>query len=329
MSRGAVPSATSALKARITQAWPWARPLGGVLILAALILWLGVDPFLDGVRAVDAPTLLLATALAGVTTLAAAWRWHVVAHRLHASLPLSTAVVACYRAQFLNVVLPGGILGDVERGVRHGREVQDVARGLRAVAWERAAGQVVLASLTTGAVLVARPFADLTPSLPSWAAPLAIVVTLAIVLALAGAGLLARTGIGVRATLVTVSDVRALVRPEALVSVLLASLVVIAGHVTTFWLAARAVGAAVPVAELVPLALLILLVAALPLNLAGWGPREGAAAWAFAGAGAGASQGLAVAVAYGALVFVATLPGALFLVRGRSRRTRAEMVTHG
>lgn len=320
MTRGAVAIVSPVAEARITRARRWARPLGGALILAAVLVWLGVDPFLDGLRAVDASTLLVATAIAGLTTLGAAWRWHLVAHRLQAPLPLQAAVAACYRAQFLNVVLPGGVLGDVDRGVRHGRDVQDVARGLRAVAWERVAGQVVLAALGAGAVLVARPFADVIPAVPSWVGPAVIVV------ALAGAAILARTGLGVRVTRVTVADARALARPGLLGKVLLASLVVLTGHVTTFWLAAHAVGVAVPVSELVPLALFILFVAALPLNLAGWGPREGAAAWAFAGAGAGANQGLAVAVAYGAMVFVATLPGAVLLfTRARERR---EVATH-
>ena len=39
--------------------------------------------------------------------------------------------------------------------------------------------------------------------------------------------------------------------------------------------------------------------AGLPLNLAGWGPREGMAAWAFAAAGSARRQGVATAVAYG------------------------------
>ena len=51
--------------------------------------------------------------------------------------------------------LPGGVLGDVHRGVRHGRDVGDVGRGLRAVAWERAAGQVVQVVLAVAVLLVA------------------------------------------------------------------------------------------------------------------------------------------------------------------------------
>ena len=68
--------------------------------------------------------------------------------------------------------------------------------------------------------------------------------------------------------------------------------------------------------ELLPLALVVLLAAAIPLNVAGWGPREGAAAWAFAAAGLGAAQGTTVAVVYGVLALVATLPGAVLLTRG-------------
>ena len=59
----------------------------------------------------------------------------------------------------------------------------------------------------------------------------------------------------------------------------------------------------------------MLLLAALP-NVGGWGPREGAAAWAFAAAGLGASLGVATAVVYGVMVLAASLPGAVVLVAG-------------
>ena len=71
-----------------------------------------------------------------------------------------------------------------------------------------------------------------------------------------------------------------------------------------------------PTTTLVPIALVVLVAAAVPLNVAGWGPREGAAAWAFAAAGLGAAAGASVAVAYGVLALLATLPG-----RRPARRT--------
>lgn len=95
--------------------------------------------------------------------------------------------------------------------------------------------------------------------------------------------------------------------------VLLASAVAASGHVVTFLIAARTAGVNATPLRLLPLALIVLVGAGLP-SIAGWGPREGVAAWAFGTAGLGPAQGVAVAVVYGVMVLVATLPGAIFLV---------------
>ena len=94
------------------------------------------------------------------------------------------------------------------------------------------------------------------------------------------------------------------------------SVAVFAGHVATFVIAARAVGVTESMPRLVPLAMFVLLVAPLPANVGGWGPREGAAAWTFAVAGLGGAQGVAAATAYGVLAAAASLPGAVVLVAG-------------
>src|SRR5581483_7878037 len=87
-----------------------------------------------------------------VTTVCCAWRWTIVARGLGICLPLPAAVAAYYRSLFLNLTLPGG--GDGLRGVSHGRDVQDVGRALRAVVWERTAGQAVQAVSTVVLLLV-------------------------------------------------------------------------------------------------------------------------------------------------------------------------------
>ncbi len=295
--------------------WRWVRPLGGAAILGVLVAGLGGGPVLDALRATDARALAVGAGIAAATTACAAWRWQLVARRLGVQLSMPSAVAACYRAQFLNVTLPGGVLGDVDRGVRHGREVDDLGRGLRAVAWERSSGQVVLVVTTVSVLLVARPFTPPSLVVPAWV----LVAGVALGGGLAWAARRGRAGVGARVARVAASDARALWAPTASVGILVASLAVVAGHVATFVLAARVVGVRLEVVELVPVALFVLLVSGVPLNLAGWGPREGAAAWAFAAAGLGASQGLAVAVAYGAIVVVAALPGAVLLLLGRSR----------
>jgi hypothetical protein len=93
--------------------------------------------------------------------------------------------------------------------------------------------------------------------------------------------------------------------------VAVASVAVLAGHVAMFLLAARVTGSDASAVVLLPLAVLALLAMSLPLNVGGWGPREGVTAWAFGAAGLGAGDGLAVAVVYGVLGFAASLPGVL------------------
>jgi hypothetical protein len=95
--------------------------------------------------------------------------------------------------------------------------------------------------------------------------------------------------------------------------VLLLSAVSVAGHLVVFLVAAESVGVALTPLQLVPVGALVLLGAAIPLSLAGWGPREGVAAWAFTAFGSSAADGLTVAVTFGVLAMVATLPGLLVL----------------
>jgi glycosyltransferase 2 family protein len=242
---------------------------GGVLILGVVLWWVGPEPFVEAVRSAGPVPLAAALVLTAVTTVCCAWRWRVLAHGLGVEVPLRDAVAAYYRSQFLNATLPGGVLGDVHRAVRHG--------ALPVVA-DRGSGQAVQV-VAAGAVLLLGP--------APWAS-----------------GLLAA---GV---------VAALVRwPQVVAASLLAS----AGHVLVFLVAARAAGTDATLTALVPLALLVLLAAAVPVNVAGWGPREGVAAWAFAAAGLGAAQGATVAVLYGVLALVATLPGGVLLARGAVR----------
>ena len=76
-------------------------------------------------------------------------------------------------------------------------------------------------------------------------------------------------------------------------------------------------------------ALIILAAMSIPLSLAGWGPREGVAAWAFAAVGLGAAAGITTAVVFGVMVLVASLPGAAVLLAERVRPAPSSEVVHG
>ena len=287
--------------------WAWARGVAGVGILAALLWRLGGGPVLAGLRLIDGWAVAAALVTGGLTTVCCAWRWRLVAGGLGVRLPLATAVAHCYRAVFLNATLPGGVLGDVHRAVRHGQDTGDVGRGIRAVVWERTAGQVVQIAIAVVVLL-------LLPSPVRGYLPAAIGVA---VVAGLGAVLLVRClpGRGPSRLARALRAARAEVRLGALsrrvwAGVLLASAVAVAGHLALFLVAAHTAGSTAAPARLVPLTLLALLAMGLPANIAGFGPREGVAAWAFAASGLPAADGLATAPVYGALVLVASLPGA-------------------
>jgi glycosyltransferase 2 family protein len=276
--------------------WRWVRVALPVATLAVVVWRVGTGPFADGLRTVDAGALAAAAGLAVVTTVCCAWRWRVVARGLGLELPLGAAVAAYYRSLFLNVTLPGGVVGDVHRGVSHAG-----APGLRAVAWERSAGQVVQAVLTVAVLL----------ALPSPVRSVVPLVLLGFVVVAAVAVLAGRVP---RWRALVARELRAgLLHRKAWPAVALASALVVAGHAATFVIAAKTAGATAAPERLLPLALLVLLAGALP-NVGGWGPREGVTAWAFAAAGLGASLGVATAVVYGVMSFAAALPGAAVLV---------------
>jgi glycosyltransferase 2 family protein len=281
----------------------WGRVVATGATLAVLVWRVGTGPFLDGVRSVDGRALGAAAIIALVTTVCCAWRWTLVAGGLGVRLSLPAAVAAYYRSQFLNVTLPGGIVGDVHRGVSHGREVHDVGDGLRAVAWERFAGQGVQTVITV-ALLLALP-SPVRSSVPLVALGLVVVTLVAVRL--------------LRARSVRVPKLTR----RAWLSVALASALVVGGHTITFIIAARTVGTAAPLSQMLPIALLVMTAMVLP-SAGGWGPREGVAAWAFGAAGLGAQHGVATAVVFGVIVFVASLPGAAVLAMAWFRDTRPE-----
>ncbi|MFI2190088.1 lysylphosphatidylglycerol synthase transmembrane domain-containing protein [Streptomyces sioyaensis] len=306
----------------------WLRMLAGLCILVALVWHLGSDAFVSGLRRIDAATLLAGLGIGLLTTVCSAWRWSLVARGLGLRLPLGRAVADYYRALFLNAALPGGVLGDVHRAVRHGRTSGDLGRGVRAVVLERTAGQLVL--LVAGAaVLLVRPSPVLAPVVRFLTSPGVALSVAAVAVLLTAAALRLRARRGASRAERAVRGMLAEVRQGLLgrgvwPGVALSSVAVLTGYLGMFVLAARVAGATAPIAELVPLVVLALLAMALPLNVGGWGPREGVAAWAFGAAGLGAAQGLTTAVIYGVLAFVASLPGAAVLLVRRSVTRRGE-----
>jgi uncharacterized membrane protein YbhN (UPF0104 family) len=295
------------------------RLAAGVTVLWFLWRQLGAAPFKDGLRAVTWPAVVAAGTLTALTTVCSAWRWRVVARALGVDIGLPGAVCAYYRSLFLNSVLPGGVLGDVNRAVTHGRQAGDVARGLRAVGWERLWGQVVQAVVTV-VVLLTLP-SPVRPALPYVLAGVAGLAGCA-ALVVRGAARRGRSRLARAARAVSADLRHGLLAPGVWPQATLASVLVVAGHTATFVIAARVAGSTAPLGELVALLMVVQTVVVIPLSIGGWGLREGAAAWAFAAAGLGAATGVTVATLYAVLMLIAVAPGAGLLLGDAVRRRR-------
>jgi glycosyltransferase 2 family protein len=299
--------------------WRWARYAASAATFTILVWRLGVSPFLDGIRTVDARALAAAVLLAVLTTVCCAWRWKIVAAGLGVDLPLPAAVAAYYRSLFLNVTLPGGVVGDVHRGVSHGRDVSDVGLALRAVALERFAGQVVQLVLTVVILLVLpSPVHSYMPLVA-----VALVVAASCIVLAARVRPRGRRSARARVWAVAHRDIRhGLLARGAWPRIALASALVVCGHAVTFLIAARTAGITAAPSRVLPLALIVMLIMVVP-SIGGWGPREGGTAWTFGAVGLGASSGVTTAVVYGVMVLAASLPGAAVIVVSWVRRLRS------
>ncbi|WP_162893339.1 lysylphosphatidylglycerol synthase transmembrane domain-containing protein [Microbacterium halotolerans] len=293
----------------------WARPIAGAAILAAVVWRVGGEAFARGLLSIDVSSAAAAAGLIAAATAASAWRWRVIAQRLGAHISLPSAIALYYRSQFLNAVLPGGVLGDVHRAVAHGIDADSLAQAARAVAIERLAGQVALAAATAAVVI--------------WTAP-AFGPTVLVVMAIAAVVVALIVG-----AMSVVRRGRRIIRREwaqlrkgvgsggALTQIAVSSTTVLACHVALFAVAASAVGIRLPFPQLIGISLVALLGAAIPTNIAGWGPREGVVGWVFHTVGLTAAAGVAASTAFGLLVLIAVVPGAFVLLVGAVRGRHA------
>ncbi|HEY5230620.1 MAG TPA: lysylphosphatidylglycerol synthase transmembrane domain-containing protein [Galbitalea sp.] len=299
-----------------------ARLTVGVGVLIAVIAHVGSAPLLHGLLSLNAPAIVAALLLVGIATVAAAWRWQVIAIRLGVELRLATAVGMYYRSQFLNSVLPGGIVGDVHRAISAGSDAESIKKSARSVAIERTAGQVVQVVL---ALIVLAFFGAGFEGYLLVALIIGVAVLTVAVLVTAGVSARAR-----RALLHELAELRAgLGSAKTTFQVAISSVIVTVGHVATFAIATAAVGLTVPPVQMLPLAFVVLLGASIPLNIGGWGPREGVAGWAFALAGLGSSAGVSASTLYGALALISIAPGALVTVSFAIRRHHANHARPG
>ncbi|MDE0897948.1 MAG: lysylphosphatidylglycerol synthase transmembrane domain-containing protein [Longimicrobiales bacterium] len=300
--------------------WPWLLARFGVSasVLAVVARTLDLDAVVERLSGFSLGWVALGLGLSVLQVVMLGWRWRFTAARLDIDLPMGIAVREYYLGIFLNQLLPGGVTGDVSRAWRHARTEAPTGPSVRAVVLERMSGQVIMTIFAAGAVLML----PLGPALGRVMAVLGTVGIAAVVVVTMIRRAEPRPFVG----RIWADTHRAVLAPEALPIQVGTALLTVASYVGLYLVAARAVGVETELLRFLPLVPPVLMTMLVPISVAGWGLREGAAAALWGASGLSPEDGVSISVAYGLLVLLSSLPGAAVLIQalfeGRGRTGR-------
>ena len=283
-------------------------------LLAGLAWWLDLGTVVSRLAEMRLGWVLLAVAISVVQVAVLAWRWRFTAGCLGVDLSYRAAWREYYLSIFLNQVLPGGVVGDVSRAWRQARAQTRLREpggpAVRAVIFERLSAQAVMTTVAVVSLLALPVTVNRgSPLVLFGAGAVAVLIVIAMVVwmrrqssaqSLAGQAL---------------ADLDAAhLSGPVFAAQLVSAAIVVGTYLATYLTAARAVGVDTPLPVLLPLVAPVLMTMLIPVTVAGWGLREGAAAVLWGAVGLTAAAGVLVSVAYGLLVLIGSLPGALFLM---------------
>jgi uncharacterized membrane protein YbhN (UPF0104 family) len=289
-------------------------------LLLALVWWLDVETLAARFAQLRVSWALLALAISVPQMALLAYRWQLTARRLGLDMTLGRALREYYLGCFINQILPGGWLGDASRAWRQaragsrGRAGPEAKMGpsVRAVILERASGQIFMTAVAVISLLTlpitfgtSRPAALLLGAIGLVGA---LLVWAMVSGHLPGGSALATLGRDART---------ALFERDVVATQLVTSALVTSSYIGMYVVSARAVGVETPLATLVPLVAPVLFSMLIPVTVAGWGVREATAAGLWSAVGLTPEDGVAISAAYGLVVLVSTLPGAVVLLTSR------------
>ena len=277
----------------------------------------------------------VALALMTVQMFLTALRWRAIAIACGAPLGAGRAFVYSLIGAFFSQTLPSTVGGDAARIVLLSKDTGRWKGATYSVLVDRGAGLTWLALL----VFACLPWSLAVISNPigHWTLTLVGLAGLAIIPGLMLARLVGRR-IASRWAVVRhlheAADIacRCIVSRVPGVTVATSTIAVHLITVLAVWAIARSVDSSLPLGTALLLVPPVILIAAVPVSIAGWGVREGAMVTAFTYAGLPASDGLLVSLAFGICAFLlGAAGGVLWLARRQQTKPApsAPAVTSG
>jgi len=259
---------------------------------------------------------LAAIGLQAVQIVICALRWQAILRAISSPLPFMRAVGLFLIGNFFGQILPGAVGGDAVRIVATRRAGLGLAASINSVMLERAATVYALVLLTTLAEPALLNRLPQTPGL--WLFPaLTIGATFGLIF-LAELDRLPeswRQWKLVRGFVQLAADTRVcFLRVKNAVPIMGIALL---GHVNLavlIWVLGVGLGAPVGLIDCLVLVPPVILVATLPISIAGWGAREVAMITVFGLIGVPAAQATAMSVLFGLSTILIALPGGVLLL---------------
>ena len=252
-------------------------------------------------------------------------RWQEVARVCGAHLPFRHAFRLSLIASFFNQVLPSTVGGDAMRIWLLARMGPTLAQASYSVLLDRFVGVLVLALLVLGSMpwsltLVQNPIGRMALLVIGWGSVAGALAFLAL-------GWLRGTAVERWAPFRHLVQMSVIAR-ELLFNVRTGATVIavsLAIHALTAgisWCSAKAVGAPFGFFDALQLIPPVMLIATIPISIAGWGVREKSLMLAFAYAGLSANDGFLVSVLLGATLFVAGIVGGIVWLADTAQTSR-------
>lgn len=297
------------------------RVVVSLAVLTTVALVVDGEELLSRILQADPALLAAAFVALNVQTLLCALRWRLTAARIGLRIGIYDAVIEYYLAQLVNQVVPGGVIGDVGRAART-RHTGGLILAGQAVALERLSGQIALGTMG----LIAITVTAIVPGGLRWPPAVGLCILAGLSALLLVRSLSRKRSLRRRIPRPIANMARlawyALAAPGVRLRQTALSLGTTVCNIAAFAFCAWATGTDLSpgaAAALVPMILVAMLI---PVGIAGWGFREGAAAALLPLAGATAEAGVAASVAFGAMLLASSVPGLIPIVLGDSRQRR-------
>jgi hypothetical protein len=305
----------------------WIAFGSSVLLLAAIVSILkreqGIATLIDIWQRTDRSAFFLGIAIMVGLHIVAAWRLKIIMTAEQIDVGLLSLLRIQFISQFVAHGAPISAFADLgQAAMLKLRFDLTIGRSVRLVFYERVCGAI--------GVMVCGMFALIAQLFTPVSRSLLVVQTLVWTVGLVGTGaLIAITRLHIRTGFDLLDRIgravlgvgHLLVRPRIALSLTLASVLQIVELALLFIVLAAGMHINASPLQIIPFIPLIFFVSSLPLFYLGWGARE-AVVIATIGQTGGitTAQAVAISVAYGVIVFVSSLPGAVFWLMRPSMR---------